>query len=841
MTSAIPHLRESLRAARAALQADFSARPHPKRYLRAHAQQVDTHLRALWQAMPPTLALVAVGGYGRGELYPHSDIDLLILLPQQADDALRERLQTLVGAMWDIGLEVGHSVRTVVECLEESADITVQTNLLEARFLSGSRALFNDMREALAARMNRRDFYLAKASEQHNRHARYRDTDFNLEPNLKESPGGLRDLQTVLWISRASSLGANWNQLAKHDLLTQEEARAIARCETLLQTLRIHLHYVAGRREDRLLFDYQTAVAEHMRITASATLRASETMMRRYYRAKRAALTLSSILLQNLHARLFPEDTQMRPLNERFIARGNRLEAREDDLFARDPSAMLENFLLLEQHPDLTGLTTPTLRALWRELPRIDAAFRRDPRNRELFMRILRQPRGITHALRRMHYTGVLGRYIPAFGRITGQMQHDLFHVYTVDEHILMVVRNLRRFALDRHAREHPLCNRLMREFARPEALYLAGLFHDIAKGRGGDHSALGKIDAARFCQQHNLTREDRELVAWLVAQHLYFSRTAQTRDLTDPDVIAEFSANIPNERHLVALYLLTVADIQGTNPKIWNAWKSQLMESLFLAAQRYMAGDTHADSAAEIRAHVAEKIGADLAPEIREMFWAQLDTPYFLQHDADEIAWHTRLLASHLNASAPLVNARPAPGGEGLQVMVYCPDQPFLFARICTFFARLRYNIAEARIHVTHHGYALDSFLVLSAERMADDEAIHRIERELAQQIARAERLPAPPTGRADRQLRHFPITPEIHIEANGKNGYRLSLIAGDTPGLLARVARVLAQHRIDLFSARINTLGARAEDVLYIRGATLAQPEKVEALREELLRQMG
>jgi [protein-PII] uridylyltransferase len=394
---------------------------------------------------------------------------------------------------------------------------------------------------------------------------------------------------------------------------------------------------------------------------------------------------------------------------------------------------------------------------------------------------------------------------------------------------------------MDKHAHEHPLCNQLMKDFARPEVLYLAGLFHDIAKGRGGDHSALGKMDAARFCRQHDLPREDRELVTWLVAQHLAFSKTAQSRDLTDPDVIAEFAATMPSERHLVALYLLTVADIQGTNPKIWNAWKSQLLESLFAATRRHQAGGQQTDSDADIRARAAEKL--DIPATTRDAFWAQLDTSYFLQHDADEITWHTRQLAPHLHAATPIVKARVARIGKGLQVMVYCPDQPYLFARICHFFATMRFSIMEARVHVTRHGYALDSFLVMdpSKGKAGYRDAIHRIEHELARQIAAAEPLPAPPTGRADRQLRHFPIAPQVEIEADGKGGYRLSLIAGDYPGLLARIARVLAQHRIDLFSARINTLGARAEDVLHIRGEELAVPEKIEALRGELLRQMG
>ncbi|CAG0938700.1 partial Bifunctional uridylyltransferase/uridylyl-removing enzyme, partial [Gallionellaceae bacterium] len=501
----IAEIRQSLRTARLSLQQDYEHHPHPARLLRGHARLVDEHLRAVWRtlAIPSELALVAVGGYGREDLFPKSDIDLLILLPQQPDDALQQRLQELVGVLWDIGLEVGHSMRTVDECVTESSDVTVQTNLLEARLIGGNAALFEEMREALASHLNIRDFYLAKQKEQEQRHARFVDTDYNLEPNLKESPGGLRDLQTVLWISRASGFGCTWQRISRAGLITPQEARAITRHESLLQTLRIRLHYLVGRREDRLLFDYQTALAEQMHIAATATRRSSEHLMQRYYRTKQAVRQLNDVLLQNLRTRIFPEAGTSYPINERFVARDNFLEARDEMLFEREPSAILESFLLLQQHPRLSGFSASTLRALWRARHKMDAAFRRDPDNRALFMAIMRAPQGLTHALRRMNQNDILGRYLPAFGRIVGQMQHDLFHVYTVDEHILMVVRNLRRITLAEHAHEQPLSSKLIKDFARPEVLHIAGLFHDIAKGRGGDHSLKGRVDAARFCRQH--------------------------------------------------------------------------------------------------------------------------------------------------------------------------------------------------------------------------------------------------------------------------------------------------------------------------------------------------
>ncbi len=839
-------IRDALRAARLALQHDYEAQPQPHRLLRNHAKLIDGYLQQVWQqsGMPDAAAFIAVGGYGRMELFPKSDIDLLILLPQQPDAELQQRLQTLVGVLWDIGLEIGHSIRTVGDCMAESSDITVQTNLLEARYLTGNRALFAEMREALAEHLSKRAFFLAKTQEQQQRHTRFVDTDFNLEPNLKESPGGLRDLQTVLWISRACGFGTTWRELARAGLITDAEARAIARHEALLQTLRIRLHYLAKRREDRLLFDYQTAVAEQLHIQASATRRASEHLMQHYYRTKQAVLQLNSVLLQNMRAKIFPEADAVTPVNERFVARDHFLEARDEELFNRQPAAILENFLLLEQHPDLVGFSASTLRALWRSKKNIDAAFRKDPHNRALFMQLFRQPQGLTHALRRMNQHGILERYIPAFGKVVGQMQHDLFHVYTVDEHILMVVRNLRRFTLEKHAHENPLCSKLIKDFAKPEVLYIAGLFHDIAKGRGGDHSKLGRADAARFCKQHGLTREDTHLVVWLVEHHLTMSSTAQKQDLSDQDVIAAFVAQVKNERYLTALYLLTVADIRGTSAKVWNAWKGKLLEDLFHATRRYMVDGKIADQIGEIRQRTRETLNLyAVAPERYELLWAQLDAEYFLRHDPHEIAWHTRQLAHRVNADTPVVKARLSRIGEGTQVMVYCPDRPYLFARICSFFERMNYNIMEAKIHTTQHGYALDSFLVMDAgnDKTEYRDVMSYIEYELAQLLAQTDAPPAPQIGRISRQLKHFPIVPEVVVSKDEKGNHVLSLIAGDRPGLLARIAYFFAQNHIELHRAKVNTLGARAEDTFWISAEKLDNPHNVATLCEALRNQLG
>ncbi|MDD2915111.1 MAG: [protein-PII] uridylyltransferase [Gallionella sp.] len=834
-------LRGSLRSDRAVLEQNFLQHGNAVRLLSAHSRLIDKYLRHVWKqlAIPVRITLAAAGGYGRSKLYPKSDIDLLILLDAEPDDALQQKLHQFIRVLWDIGLEVGHSVRTVEQCINESADITVQTNLLETRLLCGNKKLFHELRDSMQQRLDLRAFYLAKLQEQQRRHARYAEADYNLEPNLKESPGGLRDLQTVTWIARAAGLGTHWSELAQIGLLTTAEARQLARHSALLATLRTRLHYLAKRHEDRLLFDFQTPLAEQLGISDSANRRASEHLMQRYYRTRLAVRQFNTIMLQNLHDYLFRETPEPRILNERFKIVGSLLEIRDEQLFEHTPEAIFELFLLMQRHPELDDLGATTLRALWRAQHQVNAAFRRNPLNRARFMEILRQPQGVLHALRRMNQYGILGRYIPAFGRIVGQMQHDLFHVYTVDEHILMVVRNLRRFAEPEYAQETPLCHQLIGEFARPEVLYIAGLFHDIAKGRGGDHSQLGKKDARAFCVQHQLGRNDSNLIVWLVEQHLIMSSTAQKQDLSNPEVIADFAEKIKNDRYLAALYLLTAADVRGTSPKIWNAWKAKLMEDLFHLTRRYLSygkADNHLD---DIRKQAVNELNLNaMADDSYRLLWAQLDDNYFMDHAAQEIAWHTRLLAYRVNSATPVVKTRLSHAGEGLQVMVYCTDQRGLFARICNFFARMNFTIAEAKIHTTRHGYALDSFQIMEAARSDTPyrDIMTFIEFELAQQIAQAKPIVLAPAGRVSRQLKHFPIGTKAEIKPDNKGLHVLSLVTGDRPGLLARFALILDTHNVRLHRAKINTLGSRVEDVFWVSGEQLSDTGETEAFLDEL-----
>ncbi len=841
--SDVSALRSALRSDRAVLEQNFLTHGNANRLLNEHTRLVDRYLRNIWRQlhMPLPIALVAVGGYARKKLYPKSDIDLMILLDTEADSSLQQKLQQLISMLWDIGLEVGHSTRTVAQCLAESSDLTVQTNLLEARRLCGNKKLFLELQDTLGKHLDPQKFFLAKHAEQQLRHARFLETDFNLEPNLKESPGGLRDLQTVSWIARAAGLGTHWSDLAKLGLMTTAEARQIGRNSELLATLRIRLHYLAKRHEDRILFDFQTKLAEQLGIHASANRLASEHLMQRYYRARLAVRQFNTILMQNLHDYLFHEKPVQIILNEKFWVVDTFLEIRDEQLFEHTPEAIFELFLQMEKRGKMTQFSAKTLRALWRAQRLVDASFRRNPVNRKNFMEILRQPEGVLHALRMMNQYGILGRYLPAFGRIVGQMQHDLFHVHTVDEHILMVVRNLRRLVAPEFTQEFPLCSKLMREFARPEVLYIAGLYHDVAKGQGGDHSQLGKKDARAFCIKHQLSNADTELIIWLVEHHLTLSSTAQKHDLSDPEVIADFADQIKDDRYLVALYLLTVADVRGTSPKVWNAWKARLMEDLFRLTRTYLSGGKISDQLGEIRRESADVLNLyALPPEAYQLLWAQLDNSYFLDHAPQEIAWHTRLLTFKVNAATPIVKARISRAGEGLQVMVYCPDQRSLFARICNFFTSMNFTIAEAKIHTTRHGYALDSFQIMEAVRSdtAYRDIMTYIEFELAGQIAQAKPITLSSSGRVNRQLKHFPISTQVEIKPDKKGLHILSLVAGDRPGLLARIALVLDRHTIRLHRAKISTLGSRAEDVFWISGAELDQPELTESLRLSLMK---
>lgn len=841
--SLLPGLRRRLKLGRESLAAEFLARPKPQTYLQRHARLVDGVLGELCAALlPDTVCLAAVGGYGRGELFPASDVDLLLLIPHEPDASMRAGLEAWVRACWDIGLEIGHSIRTPQECASEAdRDITIETALLEARRLWGNARLFGAFRRAFQARFDARRFAEGKLLEQKNRHNRFGDSAYSLEPNLKDSPGGLRDLHMIQWLVRAAGAQGGRDNLVKSGRLTRQEAQRFSRTRQTLNLLRIHLHLIARRREDRLVFDYQSRLAAALGIAATPTRHPSELLMQRYYRAAKQALLANEMLLPVLQARFMRETLAETAVDAEFFLRGKLLAARDANLFLSDPSAIFRAFRAAMRH-SVTAFEPATLRTLWRARTRIDRHFRNDPRNRAAFLGILRAPSGVTWAFAAMSRYGILGRYLPAFGRIAGQMQHDGFHIYTVDEHTLAVLRNVRRFAIAEFSHEYPLASRLMQAFDKPELLYLAALFHDIAKGRSGDHSELGMQDARRFCKAHGLAREDVELVAWLVREHLSMSRTAQKEDLGDSAVIEGFAARMGDLRHLDALYILTVADIRGTSPKIWNVWKGKLLENLYNAVQSHLAGQAPAGGGlAEKRAEAQAKLALyGIAPDAAAQLWQQLDDSYFLRFDAQDIAWHARMLWRNPVPDRAIVRARLSPGGDGIQVLVYSPDMPGLFARVCGFFARNQFSVVEAKIHTSGHGRALDSFQVLDdgQREVQYRDFLQFIEHELALALDPERRPEAVPAGRPSRRLRHFPIPPEVEIRPDERGRYHvLSLTGGDRTGLLHRIALVFQKHDVSLYSAKIHTLGERVEDRFLIRGPMLENPKTLLELERDLL----
>jgi len=857
--AALPQLREQYKAGKAALLASLAASGASSRgihgLLQKFARHTDATLQALWEGagFPAAACLVAAGGFGRGELFPHSDVDVLLLLPDNADvdadAALKAKVERFIGACWDVGLEIGSSVRTASDCVEEAAkDVTVQTSLLEARLVAGAKKNFQQLQKRLAAVLDPQAFYVAKTLEMRQRHNKFEDTPYSLEPNCKESPGGLRDLQVILWVARAAGLGKSWDDLARKGLATAFEVRQIKANEALLSLIRARLHLIAGRREDRLVFDLQTAVAESFGYSATADdgsklpRRASEALMKRYYWAAKAVTQLNQILLLNIEERLNPNTYPLRPINERFCDKAGMLEVASDDLYAREPHAILETFLLYETTVGIKGLSARTLRALYNARGLMNSRFRSDPVNRDTFRRILQQPEGITHAMRLMNQTSVLGRYLWVFRKIVGQMQHDLFHVYTVDQHILMVLRNVRRFFMAEHSHEYPMCSQLAAGWDKPWILYIAALFHDIAKGRGGDHSELGCKDVRIFCRQHGMAAEDAKLIEFLVGEHLSMSRIAQKEDLSDPEVIAAFARRVGNERYLTALYLLTVADIRGTSPKVWNAWKGKLLEDLYRYTLRVLGGRAP-DADAEVEARKREALttlALHAEPfEAHKTLWDTLDVSYFMRHEASDIAWHARQLSRHVGKAKAVVRARRSLAGEGMQVLVYTPDAPDLFARICGYFDEAGFSILDAKIHTAQNGYALDTFQVVSptlAEHYRELAAM--VEADLDRTIEEPGPLPPPGKGRVSRRVKSFPIAPRVDLRPDEKaQRWLLSVSASDRVGLLYRIARVLARHRINLQLAKVSTLGERVEDTFLIDGPELQHNKAQIAIETELL----
>ncbi len=829
--------RQALADGGASLKQRFDDDEPVEALVRDRARMVDVVLRGAWRihvgAHARDVNLIAVGGYGRGELHPCSDIDVLILLPKSEVAEAEAGIERFLAFLWDIGLEVGHSVRTIDDCQRESAaDVSVATTFIEARLLAGPDHLFQSMRRALAQDKvwSSKAFFEAKVTEQQARHHRYHDTGYNLEPNVKASPGGLRDIQTIGWVAKRHFGAETLDELVGHGFLTAGELRKLRQAQAFLWKVRFALHVLTGRREDRLLFDHQIRIAQMFGYEDASYTLAVEQFMQRYYRTVMDVSLLNEMLLQLFREAILNGEGEgtIVPLNPRFQVRNDFLEVAGEDTFARNPSAILELFRLMQDTPGLRGVRATTIRLLGRHLWLIDEEFRQNPRHHRLFLELLRAPVGVTHELRRMNLYGVLGRYIPAFGRVVGRMQYDLFHTYTVDAHILFVLRNLRRLALPRFEHELPEMSRLMATVQRPEVAYLAALFHDVAKGRGGDHSELGAVDAEAFCLEQGMSRYDAKLVAWLVRHHLIFSVTAQKKDISDPKVIQEFARTVGDQTHLDYLYLLTIADVRGTNPKLWNSWKASLFHDFYERVRRMLRRGLetpleHEELVAETQAHALELLDVEHVPRDRvRQVWQRFNELYFLRYSPTEVAWQTRLLA----ATEPedlslLVAVRTEVERGGNAVLTVGPHRQQNFARTTAVLDQMGLNIVDARITPLEGGLGVDTYLVLedTGQPIADRHRALQIEQQLRRVLqSAADDLPVV-TRRAPRQVRMFSTPTQITFSEDLlQDRTVLEIIASDRPGLLSEIGRVFLSEQIDVATAKIMTVGERAEDVFYI-----------------------
>jgi len=850
--SAVPCFRDSLRRFAETLRRRFEDGENVADLITRRAGFVDDVLRRAWQVAMPAeapAALVAVGGYGRGELYPSSDVDVVVLLDGGDPASVGAAAERLVALLWDIGLEVGHSVRTVAESRDEAErDVTVATNLLESRLIAGQPALLEAMRAATAPDQiwPSDRFFAAKWEEQKARHRKYNDSAYNLEPNIKENPGGLRDIQMIGWVAKRHFGAATMRDLVARGFLTQAEHDDLMAGQAHLGRIRFALHLLTGRREDRLLFDHQRVLARDFGFADTAGNLAVEQFMQAYYQTVIQLNRLNELLLQLFQETILLRDQLGAPwsINSRFQARSGFIEVTNENVFRRHPLALLEIFLLLQQYPELTGVRASTIRLIRAYRDSIDENLRTGLPARSLFMEILRQPRGITHELRRMHRYGILARYLPEFRAVTGRMQYDLFHVFTVDEHTLWVVRNIRRFMVPAFFHEFPLCSEIAQNIPKPELLYIAGLFHDIAKGRGGDHSELGAEDAYAFCIRHGLSEYDSRLVAWLVRKHLLMSMTAQRMDIEDPEVIQRFAGAVGDPVRLDYLYLLTVADVRATNPARWNSWKDSLLRQLYTETQHaLMRGldnpraqdELISEKQAEARRLLAAR---QVSQDAVTRLWINLSTDYFLYSSPEEIAWQTEAVLGASCAESPMVLVRHQTARGGTAVFICAPDQDGLFALTTALLSQLALNVVAARIQTVDAGRTMNTFLVLEEDGspVSGGEREREIVATLTHGLARRQPIDLGAPRRLPRQMRHFetPARPEFSQDrANHRTV--LHLTATDRPGLLSLVGRAFAKTGVRIISAKIATVGALADDTFFItdlHGQPIEEPAQLERI---------
>jgi [protein-PII] uridylyltransferase len=831
------------------------------------ARLVDQLLIAAWALFGldriGQAALVAVGGYGRGELHPHSDVDLMVLFRTEPARNACSTLEGFVAFLWDIGLEIGHSVRTLDECVALAGkDITVATNIMEARTLAGDDSVLADL-ATLTGPDNMwptAKFFAAKWQEQLARHRKFHDTEYNLEPDLKKAPGGLRDVQMIAWVAKRHFGADSLEALVDAGFLTQPEYDVLRRGLDFLWRVRWQLHNLTGRNENRLLFDHQRQLAERLGHRDSRANLGVEQLMKEFYRVALALSVLNELLLQLFDEVILRagEEERVVPLNRRFQVRNDYLEMSTPDVFQTHPSALLEAFVLMAQNPALKGIRAATVRALIHSRRLIDDSFRNEPANAALFMQLLRSPHALFTQLRRMKRYGILGKYLPEFGRIIGMMQYDLFHIYTVDAHTLLVIKNMRRLRHEARREALPLAGEVFYRLPKQELLYVAGLYHDIAKGRGGDHSELGADDARAFCQRHGLSTRDGKLVAWLVRNHLTMSVTAQRKDISDPDVVHEFARTVGDLVHLDYLYVLTVADINATNPALWNSWRASLLRQLYLETKRALRRgldnpqdkqdwiDENRDEALKL---LTER---DHDLQVIEALWANIGDEYFLRETPWDIAWHTEALMERRDGREPLVLMRESETGQGnqgagSQIFIYTPDSRNLFAATVNALDTLGLTIVDARIITSTDGFSLDTYIVLdkNGTPIGDDwPRIERIRKTLTDTLKQPETFGATVSRRMPRRHKHFDVPTEVVISNDIANDRTVVDIQSlDRPGLLAHIGRIFVRFELLVQNARIATLGERVEDVFFVTdldGNPVSDPELCQNLQATLKREL-
>jgi len=833
--------------------------------VRARAHVTDRVLGVLWERQPFSgsgdIALVAVGGYGRGELHPYSDIDLLILTRNGVQDTWRDDLSAFITLLWDLKLDIGHSVRSIDECIEAAReDVTILTNLLETRTIAGDDIL----RATLSKRAysdevcSDRAYFIAKRDEQRQRHEKYGDTEYNLEPNLKASPGALRDIQTIRWITKRHFGLQSSSDLTRFSILTDEEYRMLINGETFLWRLRFGLQTLAGRNENRLLFDYQRSLAEMLGYVDDDERLGIERMMQEYYRAVLSLAELNDVILQHFNEVILSDGSpdEVIPLNKRFDIRNHYIEAINNQVFAYAPYALMEIFLLMAQHPEIRGIRATTIRSIRAHRHLIDDAFRNDLAVTTLFMELLRTPHLLHRTLSFMKRYNVLGRYLPEFGRIVGQMQHDLFHIYTVDAHTLRVIRNMVKLRSEEGRTTYPLASRLVFGLPKIELLYIAGLYHDIAKGRGGDHSELGAVDAESFCRRHHLSVRDTKLVSWLVENHLLMSMTAQRKDTSDPDIIHAFARSVPSQVHLDYLYVLTVCDISATNPKLWNTWRASLLRQLFIETKRVLRRGVEkpvkrSEWIRDTQSEARELLHAQNFTDAQiDRVWNMLDEDYFLQDSTVDIAWQTSAIIRHGDDPAPLILLRDTKGGPSdgfTQLVTWLPNRMDLFAATTAVLEQLNLNIVAARISSGRGPFSLGSYIVLDNKSQPIGKDLERRERvlhRLIEELDDPEDYPDIIERRTPRQLKHFAFPTEVTFSNDTFNQRTLlEVITPDRSGLLARIGKILLEHQVRLVSAKIATLGERVEDVFFVTdeaGNPLSDADVCHRLQEALCQQL-